>query len=94
MHSNVYTSDVDVGIRELRGNLSGYLDRVRRGEEVVITDRGSAVARIVPIEGGRALDRLVAEGLVTPAPTTGRAPLRPPVKAKGTVSDLVREQRR
>ena len=94
MNTDVYTLVVDVGIRELRGNLSAYLDRVRRGEELVVTDRGSAVARIVPIDGGRALDRLVAEGLVTPAATTNRTPLQAPVTAKGTVSDLVAEQRR
>jgi hypothetical protein len=30
---------MEVGVRELRNNLSRYLDRVRGGEEVVITDR-------------------------------------------------------
>jgi prevent-host-death family protein len=44
---------MDVGIRDLRDNLSGYIDRVRGGDELVITDRGAAVARLVPLEGGR-----------------------------------------
>ena len=67
---------MEVGIRELRGRLSEYLARVREGDEVVVTDRGTAVARIVPIHGGRALDHAVAEGLVSP-PTArrGRGPL-------------------
>lgn len=36
------------GIREARQNLSAILEEVRRGREVVITDRGRPVARIVP----------------------------------------------
>lgn len=37
-----------VGVRELRQNLSRYLERVRRGEVLVVTDRGEEVARLVP----------------------------------------------
>lgn len=36
------------GVREVRQNLSALLEQVRRGREVVITDRGRPVARIVP----------------------------------------------
>jgi len=36
------------GIREARQNLSALLEEVRRGREVVITDRGRPVARLVP----------------------------------------------
>jgi len=44
------------GIREARQNLSGLLDEVSKGHEVVITDRGRAVARLVPprLESARA----------------------------------------
>jgi prevent-host-death family protein len=37
-----------VGVRELRQNLSRYLDRVKAGEPFVVTERGRAVARLVP----------------------------------------------
>jgi prevent-host-death family protein len=37
-----------VGIRELRQNLSRYLDRVKAGEDLVVTERGAVVARLVP----------------------------------------------
>lgn len=84
---------MEVGIRELRNNLSRYLDRVRAGEELVITDRGAAMARVVPMPGGRILDRLVAEGVITPADEPRRLHLRR-VAARGTVSDLVVDQRR
>ena len=38
------------GIRQARQNLSAILDEVRKGREVVLTDRGRPVARIVPPE--------------------------------------------
>jgi prevent-host-death family protein len=83
----------EVGIRELRDNLSRYLDRVEEGEEVVVTDRGRAIARLLPMDGERTIDRLVARGLVTPATRRRRA--RPkPLSTVGPVSDLVAEQRR
>lgn len=42
------------GIREARQNLSALLDEVRKGREVVITDRGRPVARLVPpLSGSR-----------------------------------------
>ena len=84
---------MEVGIRELRNHLSHYLDRVRHGDEVVITDRGRPIARVVPAGGERVLDRLIAEGVVTPARQPKRRGARP-IKAEGTVSDLVGEQRR
>jgi prevent-host-death family protein len=85
---------MDVGIRDLRNHLSRYIDQVRGGDELVITDRGSAVARLVPVEGGRKLDRLIAEGVVTPAAKRARTRPARRVRAQGAVSDLVAEQRR
>lgn len=37
-----------VGVRELRQNLSRYLERVKRGETLTVTERGHEVARLVP----------------------------------------------
>lgn len=37
-----------VGVRELRQNLSKYLERVKDGETLVVTERGNEVARLVP----------------------------------------------
>jgi prevent-host-death family protein len=36
------------GIREARQNISELIDRVRKGGEILITDRGKPVARLVP----------------------------------------------
>lgn len=80
---------VEVGIRALRNRLSEYAGRVRGGEELVVTDRGRAVARLVPVDHERALDRLVREGLVEPAPVRKRARPDRRVAAEGTVSGLI-----
>jgi prevent-host-death family protein len=83
----------EVGIRELRDHLSKYLDEVQQGHDVVVTDRGRAIARILPMSGETTLDRLIREGKVTPAKSRSRR--RPaPLKTKGMVSDLVADQRR
>jgi prevent-host-death family protein len=36
------------GIREARQNLSSLIEDVKKGREIVITDRGRPVARLVP----------------------------------------------
>lgn len=80
---------MEVGIRELRADLSRFIKRVRSGEEVVVTDRGKAVARLVPLDGERTIDRLIREGLVTPAPNRGPRTLPKPIEGAGPLSDLV-----
>ncbi|MEE9255476.1 MAG: type II toxin-antitoxin system prevent-host-death family antitoxin [Pseudomonadales bacterium] len=37
-----------VGIRELKNRLSEYLRKVRRGEKIMVTDRGEVVAELRP----------------------------------------------
>jgi prevent-host-death family protein len=55
-----------VGIAELRQNLSRYLERVERGERLLVTDRNRPVAELGPPPStGAALDRLIAEGRVS-----------------------------
>jgi prevent-host-death family protein len=50
-------------IATLKASLSELLAGVKAGEEVVVTDRGRPVARIVPYESGEAeLDDLVRSG--------------------------------
>jgi prevent-host-death family protein len=84
---------MEVGVRELRNHLSRYLDLVRDGNELIVTDRGHAIARVVPVGGERMLDRLIAEAIVTPA-REKRGRVSKPIKTKSVVSDLVGEQRR
>jgi len=62
-------------IAKLKAGLSGYLESVKAGEQVVITDHGRPVALIVPIDLNISEDtrraELVAKGLIRP----GRGPI-------------------
>lgn len=55
-------------IAKLKAGLSGYIESVKAGEQVVVTDRGRPVALIVPIDPNISEDErraeLVAKGLV------------------------------
>ena len=56
----------EVGIAELRQNLSLYLRRVANGERLVVTDRNRPVAELGPPPGASGgLDRLLAAGRVS-----------------------------
>jgi prevent-host-death family protein len=50
------------GVREARQNLSALLDEVKKGHEVVITERGHPVAKLVPPDRprGRGVPNLAA----------------------------------
>lgn len=84
----------DAGIRDLRDHLSRYLERVQAGEQFTVTDRGRPIARLIAVDEPEAFERLVAEGLVTPAATRDRHRPQPRVTATSPVSDLVTEQPR
>ncbi len=54
---------ISVGIKELKTRLSSYVDKVRGGEEVVITEHGKEVALVVPISRERkAIKMLIDSG--------------------------------
>ncbi len=92
---NVATSRVEVGIRDLKNSLSRYIERVRQGEEVIVTDRGRPVARLSSLDHpSDLLAELVALGAVRPPKNAGRHRPDKRIKSKGSVSDLVAEQRR
>jgi prevent-host-death family protein len=85
---------IEVGVRDLKNNLSRYLDHVEAGVEVVVTDRGRPIARLNGIdeEPTDKLAALIEAGLVRPP--TSRVRQRPvPLHASGSVSELVAEQR-
>ena len=43
---------MDGGVRELRANFSRYLDKVKGGAVINVTDRNHLVARLVPATDG------------------------------------------
>lgn len=84
---------MEVGIRELRSDLSRYVKRVRDGEEVVVTDRGKAVARLVPAGGESRWERLVREGRIIPAPNQGPRHVPAPLEGFPPSSEWLHDPR-
>jgi prevent-host-death family protein len=82
-----------VGIKELKAKLSGYVDKVRHGEELVVTDRGEEVALVIPISRERkAVKDLAASGRA--AWTGGKPAGVKGIKARGRpVSKTILEDR-
>jgi len=83
-----------VGVRELRQNLSKYLRRVVNGERLEVTERGKPVAVLAPLsESSSATQRLVGSGRARPphGDLLDLAPPRGPVTTKGT--EALRELR-
>lgn len=85
---------MDVGIRELRAGLSRYVARVKDGQEIVVTEHGKPVAKLVPMNGERKRDRLIREGVLIPAQRP-EAPRPEPIRVDGDVrlSEIVLEMR-
>jgi prevent-host-death family protein len=74
-----------VGARELKTRLGGYLQQVRQGRILVITDRGQPIAELKPLHGTgeeAALERLKALGAITRSENRPLAPFRP-VRSRG-----------
>lgn len=80
----------------LRAEISSWIERAHAGDEIVITDRGIPVARLVPVAGASLLDRLVAEGVLSKPRRPDRPAARSArrVRPRRPVADLVSEQRR
>jgi prevent-host-death family protein len=86
---------MDVAVSELRAHLSEWLERVRTGQEIVVTDRGVPVARILGLTTTSTLERLTEQGVIArpvrqkrPVATGRRRP-----RSRRPVSDIVSEQR-
>jgi prevent-host-death family protein len=85
-----------VGVRELRQNLSRYLERVKAGEALVVTERGREVARLIPAVADRHAEHGQRFGATIPI---GRlediaARLKPPGAPAGTTDAYLAESRR
>ncbi|MEO6988975.1 MAG: type II toxin-antitoxin system prevent-host-death family antitoxin [Aquihabitans sp.] len=75
--------------------MSKYIDLVRAGEEVIVTDRGRPVARLLPLDASHdLLGELVAPGVVRPPSNKARHQSPSRIKPEGSVSEIVAEQRR
>ena len=91
---------ISAGIKDVKNNLSRLLNQVKAGEEILITDRGRPVARIVKENQGdksirTALGLLVQRGLIA---LPSRSILKDRISALEApgkpVSEMVIEDRR
>jgi antitoxin (DNA-binding transcriptional repressor) of toxin-antitoxin stability system len=91
---------IEVAIKDLKYGLSRYLGEVKMGNDVLITEKGKIVAKIIRVDSKREelrrkFEPLIAEGLVVfpeePAEFEFPAPVELPGK---DVSQIVVEDRR
>lgn len=83
-----------VGIRELNQHASRVVDRARRGETIVVTDRGVPVAQITPYREN-VIEELIRTGRAQ-APRRPLSQLPRPRSETGqgmSASDALREER-
>jgi prevent-host-death family protein len=66
---------MEVGVRELKARLSEYLGRAAAGEELVVTDRGRPVARLVPLDVDDPIARGIEDGWIDPPRRAGLKPV-------------------
>jgi prevent-host-death family protein len=92
----LYNSGMDVAVSTLRAELADWIERARRGEEVVVTDRGTPVARLIAVDTAPLLERLTREGVLSRPRRAGRPVASGASRARtgAPVSELVGEQRR
>ncbi len=87
---------MDVAISTLRAELSSWIERAQAGEEIVVTARGTPVARLLAVDTAPLLEQLMERGVLSKPQRTDRPAARRArrVQARGPVADLVSEQRR
>jgi prevent-host-death family protein len=87
---------MDVAVTELRAHLSDWIARAHEGEEIVVTDRGMPVARLIGLNTRATIERLTDEGVIArPAQShrpRSRGRARP--RSRRPVAEVVSEQRR
>lgn len=82
----------EVGVRQLKQQLSHYLDRAESGETVIVTDRGRPKAQLVPIAGRARVEEGIAMGWVAPPSGAALEPIEP-WRGTTTVADALAEDR-
>ncbi|MBL7180659.1 MAG: type II toxin-antitoxin system prevent-host-death family antitoxin [Pseudomonadota bacterium] len=91
---------ITAGIKDLKNKLSQYLSFVKKGEDIVITERGKVIARIIQEDNQRtslrqAFQPLIMNGLVTFPSAQLNKVISDPVEVPGKpISEMVIEDRR
>lgn len=85
---------MDVGVDELRAQLSEYLDRASRGEIIRVTDRGVPQALLVGLPASDRVEAGVCEGWIRPPAVRTRSTVEPAPAANGpTTTEILASDR-
>ncbi len=91
---------ISAGIKDLKNNLSRYLSRVKKGEDILITERGKIIARIIQEDPKNAsireaLSPLIVKGSVTLPSQKINKEIPVPIEVPGKpISEMAIEDRR
>lgn len=80
-----------IGIRDAKINLSKLLKRAKSGQDIIITDRGKPVGKIVAISTenlslGARIKKLEEQGVLGPQTKMKRKLLPPPISAPDAIA--------
>ncbi len=86
---------MEVGIAVLRAQLKRWIEEAECGEEIIITERGVPVARLLGIDRKSTIERLTREGIISPPvePERLRASGRPRAPTTRPVADIISSYR-
>jgi prevent-host-death family protein len=81
----------NVRIADFKSRLSEYLRRVRRGNTLMVLDRNTPIARVVPCEENGGL--LKVRSLLPTTPRLQRIPFPPPLRLRKDIVELLLVER-
>jgi prevent-host-death family protein len=87
-----------IGIREAKTNLSRYLGMVKQGREIILTERGHPIGKIVPMRQDEIplknrIKKLEDAGILDPKKNIKNVTSPIPVKASKTALEYLQEDR-
>ncbi len=93
---------ITLGIREAKANLSRYIRSVRQGQEIILTDHGRPVGKIVPLAQHelplrQRLEQLEHQGIIAPGgalPADADMPAPPPQTVPAGLAQQILQQDR
>ena len=94
LHCRTVDNDT-VGLRELGQNVSRVMERIKKGESLVVTEHGTPIARLEPYKARSRLEEMIAEGDAIPAEISIQEFLATyvPIESEIRGSDILQQMR-
>jgi len=89
---------ITVGVREAKANLSKLLKLIQNGNEVIVTQRGQPIGKIIPVKREESLQEKITElekrGILEPLLKTTSSIIPQPIQIPhGLAQRMLREDR-